>query len=136
MEDLIGNVNLLAVVIATLLYFFLGALWYSPLLFANEWMKLRNLSEDDIGKPNPVIFLYSFILQSIAVLTLALFLSAMEIDTALSGGVIGLGAGAGLVFTLAGTTGIFSETPLKLHFIDNGYHVIGLTVAGAILGAW
>lgn len=63
MEDLLISVNWLAVLTATLLYFILGALWYSPVLFANVWMKLRNLNEEDIGDPNPLIFLYSFLLQ-------------------------------------------------------------------------
>ena len=136
MEDLLFSVNWLAVLAATLLYFLLGALWYSPALFANTWMKLRNISEEDIGKPNPVIFLYSFVLQFIAVVTLALFIVAMGISQALHGAIIGFGAGAGILFTLAGTTGIFSETPLALHLVDNGYHVVGLMLAGLIIGWW
>lgn len=136
MEDLLFSVNWLAVLTATILYFLLGALWYSPVLFANYWMKLRNISEEDIDSPNPVIFLYSFILQFIAVASLALFITAMGIVQASQGAVVGFGAGAGILFTLAGTTGIFSDTPLKLHLIDNGYHVIGLTLAGLILGWW
>lgn len=136
MAELLSSANWLAVLTATLLYFLLGALWYSPVLFANAWMKLRNINEEDIGDPNPVIFLYSFILQFIAVASLALFMAAMGIVLAKHGAVVGFGAGAGILFTLAGTTGIFSETPFRLHLIDNGYHVLGLTLAGLILGWW
>lgn len=136
MSDLLTSLNWLSIVVATVVYFVLGALWYSPVLFANVWMKLRNVSEEDIGEPNPIIFLYSFILQFIAVLSLALFITALGVNTAGNGALIGFGAGAGFVFTLAGTTGIFSEVPMKLHFLDNGYHVIGLVLAGLILGLW
>jgi hypothetical protein len=136
MTELITSLDWLAVVIAALVYFFLGALWYSPLLFANIWMKLRNITEEDINQPNPFIFLYSFILQFTAVLSLALFMAAMNIETGLQGLVIGFGAAAGFVFTLAGTTGIFTELKLQLHFLDNGYHVVGLSLAGLILGFW
>ncbi|MEX2485729.1 MAG: DUF1761 domain-containing protein, partial [Brumimicrobium sp.] len=128
--------NWIAVLVATVVYFILGALWYSPLMFANIWMKLRNISEDDIDKPNPIIFLYSFILQLIAVVSLALFMSAMTVEGALNGLIIGFGAGAGILFTLAGSTGIFTELKMKLHFLDSGYHVVGLTLAGLILGWW
>jgi len=136
MEDILLSVNWLAVLVSTIIYFMLGALWYSPALFANSWMKLRKISEEEIGDPNPIIFLYSFILQFIAVASLALFMTAMGIVLAKHGAIVGFGAGAGILFTLAGTTGIFSETPFRLHLIDNGYHVIGLTLAGLILGWW
>lgn len=136
MAELLTSLNWLAVLTATVVYFALGALWYSPLMFAKTWMELQNIKEEDIDGPNPVIFLYSFILQAIAVTSLALFISAMNIDGASNGAIIGLGAGAGILFTLAGTTGIFTELKLKLHFVDSGYHVIGMILAGLILGWW
>ena len=136
MAELLSSLNWLAIVVATIAYFLLGALWYSPVLFAKKWMELRNINEEDIDGPNPVIFFYSFILQLIGVISLALFIAAMGIDSALHGATVGFGAGAGILFTLAGTTGIFSQVNMALHFVDNGYHVIGLTLAGLILGAW
>lgn len=136
MAELISSINWLSVIVATLIYFFLGALWYSPVMFAKKWMELRNIKESDIDGPNPVIFIYSFILQFIAVASLALFITAMGISTAFNGAIIGFGAGAGILFALAGTTGIFSELKMQLHFLDSGYHVVGLTIAGIILGWW
>ncbi len=136
MLDILLSLHWIVILLAVLIYFFLGALWYSPVLFASSWMKLRNINEDDIDKPNPIIFLYSFILQLIAVTCLALFIFAMGVYGAIDGAIVGFGAGAGLVFTLSGTTGIFSDIPLKLHLIDNGYHVIGLTLAGLLIGIW
>jgi hypothetical protein len=136
MAELISTVNWLAVIVATLLYFFLGALWYSPVLFAKKWMELRNISENDIDGPNPVIFIYSFLLQFIAVSSLALFITVMGVESAVHGALVGFGAGAGILFSLAGTTGIFTELKIQLHFLDSGYHVIGLTIAGIILGLW
>lgn len=136
MSELLSSLNWLSVIVATLVYFILGALWYSNALFAQTWMRLRNISKDDIDEPNPIIFLYSFILQFIAVISLALFMQAMQVDSAANGALVGFGAGAGFVFTLAGTTGIFTENPLKLHLLDNGYHVVGLILAGLVLGWW
>lgn len=136
MVELFTSVNWFAVFTATFIYFMLGALWYSPVLFANTWIKLRNIPIDETDDPNPVIFFYSFILQLIAVVSLALFIAAMSIGGAANGAIIGFGAGAGILFTLTGTTGIFSDLNMKLHVIDNGYHVLGLTLAGTILGWW
>jgi hypothetical protein len=134
MMELLSSLNWIAVVIAAVVYFVLGALWYSPLLFANPWMKVQGKTAEDIDDPNPIIYLYSFILQFLGVASLALFITAMEIETVLNGAIIGFGAGAGLVFTLSGATGLFMDENMRLHFINNGYHVVGLTVAGLILG--
>lgn len=136
MSDLLASLNWLSIIIATVVYFVLGALWYSPVLFGKIWMRLRNLTEEDIGNPNPIIYLYSFILQFIGVVSLALFITALGVNTAGNGALIGFGAGAGFVFTLAGATGIFTDVPMKLHFLDNGYHVVGLVLAGLVLGWW
>lgn len=136
MSDLISSLNWLSIIVATVVYFVLGALWYSPVLFGNIWMKLRNLDKETMEQPNPIIYLYSFILQFIGVVSLALFITALGVDSAGNGALIGLGAGAGFVFSLAGATGIFTEVPMKLHFLDNGYHVVGLVLAGLILGWW
>lgn len=136
MSDLITSLNWLSIIVATVVYFVLGALWYSPVLFGNIWMKLRNLDKETMEQPNPIIYLYSFILQFIGVISLALFITALGVDSAGNGALIGLGAGAGFVFSLAGTTGIFTDVPMKLHFLDNGYHVVGLILAGLVLGWW
>ena len=133
--DVLAGVNWWAVIVAAIVYFILGGLWYS-LLFRNLWMQLRNITQDDIGEPNPMLFVWTFVLQVITIFSLATFITAMQVDGALGGAVIGFGAGAGLVFTTAGTTGLFSYTSLGLHLVDNGYHVVGLTIAGLIIGWW
>ncbi len=133
MAELLSSLNWVAVIAASLAHFFLGALWYSPVLFAKPWIKIKNMPEDHDGG-STAMFVYTFLLLLIAVISLALILAAIGTDSAIDGALIGFGAGAGLVFTLAGTTGIFSDTPIKLHLIDNGYHVAGLTIAGLILG--
>ncbi|MDZ7720474.1 MAG: DUF1761 domain-containing protein [Balneolaceae bacterium] len=136
MSDLLTSLNWITVIVATVVYFALGALWYSPVFFGNIWMKLRNLDPETMEQPNPIIYLYSFILQFIGVVSLALFITALGVVGAANGALIGFGAGAGFVFSLAGATGIFTEVPMKLHFLDNGYHVVGLVLAGLILGWW
>jgi|AntRauTorcE11898_2_1112593.scaffolds.fasta_scaffold03781_3 hypothetical protein len=135
MANLLSSVSALPVLIATVIYFILGAIWYSPVLFAKPWMELRNIPEDHEGG-SPLLFAISFILQFIGVFSLTLFIEALGIDSAQSGALIGFFAAAGFVFSLSGTTGLFSEVPLKLHLIDNGYHVAGLTIAGLIIGWW
>ena len=47
------QINYLAVLTATLVHFFLGALWYSSLLFSKQWIAAMGLSEskmESMGK--------------------------------------------------------------------------------------
>ncbi|NBC27782.1 MAG: DUF1761 family protein [Bacteroidetes bacterium] len=135
MTDLLASISALPVLIATIIYFVLGALWYSPLLFAKPWMKIKNIPEDHEGG-SPMVFVLSFILQFIGVFSLALFIEGLGGYGALHGALIGFFASTGFVFSLAGATGLFSEVPLKLHLIDNGYHLTGLTLSGLVIGFW
>lgn len=42
--------NLLAIVVAAVVAFLLGGLWYSPLLFARQWMAAHAHSPDDVAR--------------------------------------------------------------------------------------
>lgn len=35
--DVLGELNWLAVLVAAFLYFGLGALWYTPIMFGDQW---------------------------------------------------------------------------------------------------
>lgn len=135
MSELLSSISALSILIATVIYFLLGAVWYSPILFAKPWMKIKNIPEDHEGG-SPLLFAFSFILQFIGVFSLALFIEGLGAEGAANGALIGFFAAAGFVFSLSGATGLFSEVPLKLHLIDNGYHVAGLTLAGLVIGWW
>ena len=41
-------INYLAVLVAAIVIFVLGGLWYSPLLFAKRWTALQNRTEEQI----------------------------------------------------------------------------------------
>ena len=42
------QINVLAVIVAAVVAFLIGGLWYSPMLFANHWMKANGYTEDDV----------------------------------------------------------------------------------------
>lgn len=58
------DVNWLAVVLATLSTMVVGAIWYTPKVFGNAWMKLANVkpgNTKDAWKPMVVTLIVSFI---------------------------------------------------------------------------
>src|SRR5437879_13917817 len=43
-----ANVNILAVIVAAVLTFVLGAVWYSPVLFAKQWMAAQGYTPEKL----------------------------------------------------------------------------------------
>lgn len=64
------NINWLAMLVAALVPLAVGALWYSPILFANAWMKASGVTEENLKKGNMALifgltFFFSFLLAMI-----------------------------------------------------------------------
>jgi hypothetical protein len=129
------NINWLAVVVAAVSAFVLGGLWYSPLLFANRWMKETGLKRDSPGQNSMgITFGIGFLLALVASFVLALFIG--KDAGAAFGALAGFMAGFGWVFTFIGISYLFESRSL-VHFLINAcYSVLALTVMGLIIGAW
>lgn len=129
------NLNWIAVIVAAISSFALGGLWYSPLLFANRWMKESGVQRDSPGQNSMgTVFGFAFLLALIASFFLALFLGNNA--GAGFGALAGFMAGFGWVFTFLGISYLFESRSL-VHFLINAcYSVIALTIMGAIIGAW
>ncbi|HCJ43247.1 MAG TPA: DUF1761 domain-containing protein, partial [Erythrobacter sp.] len=65
-----GEINWLAVLLGTLAFFAVGALWYG-VLFAKAWQKAAGLSDEKIRSGNlPLIFGLTFLAELVIALTL------------------------------------------------------------------
>ncbi|MDX1418342.1 MAG: DUF1761 domain-containing protein [Rubricoccaceae bacterium] len=129
-----ADVNYLAVLIAALGAFGLGAVWYGP-LFGKAWQREVGLSDADVEGANmALIFAGAFVLIFIATVVLALVIGPSS--GAVGGAVVGLVLGAGLVSTMLGMNYLYQQQSVQLWLIDAGYMTLLLTVVGAILGAW
>ena len=61
-------INVWAVLVSTVAFWALGALWYSPVLFSKRWQKEVGFKEEDISKTNMVkVFGLSFLLMLLMV---------------------------------------------------------------------
>jgi len=114
----------------------LGAVWYSPLLFAKAWMKENNLTEEDLKNVNPgKTYGLAFLLSWLISYNLAFFLGDAKTDMAW-GATAGFLAGfgfAGLIFTIVA---LFEKRSWKCVFINGGYITLYFTLIGFILGLW
>ena len=132
------GINYLAVVIAVVINMGVGALWYSPMLFAKPWMAANGLTEESIREAGGTIkgYVVSVIVSVVVAFAIASFAEAAGSDTAIQGLVLGLAAGLGFVATTAGVSYLFESRPLKLYLINAGYPVVSFALMGLLIGAW
>ncbi len=130
----ISGLNWLAILVATLAGFALGAVWYGP-IFGDAWLSAIGKTADQI-QPSPVPFVISFITALITAIVLAMLINALNISTLGGGVAIGLLVGIGFIATAMASDAAFGDTGLKLWLIQSGYRVLYSVVMGAILAVW
>lgn len=131
-----GAFNWLSVVVAALVGYALGALWYSPILFGNLWMKLEGHKEEDLKKGWT---------KAMFITLITTFLTAFTLEAIVATwGVVGWQYAIPLTFLLglflyAGnqlSDYMYSRRPLKLFWITAGYRVVMIFVILVILILW
>jgi hypothetical protein len=131
----IHDLNVWAILAATVSAFVLGGLWYSQMLFGKAWRKANGFGD---GEPQPaggLVFGISFILCLVMAINLAMFLHDPKTDL-IWGATAGLLAGFGWAAMGLGVVSLFERRPLSYMLINGGYLTFALTLMGAILGGW
>lgn len=137
--SVLGDLNWWAVVVATIAYFALSMVWYADFAFGRAWQRAAGW---DLSPPEKVgVSTYAVPLATCFVITLvtAVIGAASDTDTIMEGVLLGLVIGAGIALPVRFVTGAYDMTkpaPVTFAAIGAGYHVVGLTLAGAILGLW
>ena len=132
--QVVGTVNWLAVLVATLSAFAVGFLWYGPVL-GKAWMRASGMTEEKSRSGNmPLVFGLAFLLQLVATTVLAMYIAAEA--TVLFGLLFGAAVALFLVAPAIGILYLFEQRPLAHWLVNAGFHVVAFAVIGAILGAF
>ena len=158
------EMNFIAVLVAAASTLVVGAVWYSPMLFANAWMKESGLTEEQLKKGNMLkIFGLTFIFS----IMIAMIMQVLTIHqlgpmgmiggdpskalpsynafmgdygtafrTFKHGALHGFMSGLFLAFPLIAINGLFEHKSWKYIFINAGYWIISMTIMGAIVCGW
>jgi hypothetical protein len=127
--------NLGAVVVSALIQWLLGALWYSPVLFAKPWMALAGIEK---GKHKSMVpgmissFIGSLLLSYVLAHVVAWALSM----TFRRGALVGFVCWVGFIAAPNFAQGIYESRPFKLFAINTGYWLVGLIITGGLLAVW
>lgn len=135
--DLFGDLNWLAIVVATIAWFAFSAVWYSVPPLSKAWANAAgiDMSNDD-GPPLALLFIPTLIGYFVTSVVIALLAAGIGAETVADGLVLGvvLGVGFGLVGSLVNQV---YESKGSAYFLINGINsVIAYAIVGAIVTVW
>ncbi len=131
----LGGLNVWAVVVATLLGFVLGGLWYSPVAFGPAWLSAIGKREEELGSPARAM-LVTLVSSFVTSLIFAALVTRLGIHTWAAGAGFGLVIGVGLIGAALASDFAFCRWSVKLLAILAGYRIVYSAIAGALLAAW
>ena len=131
--------RILPTLVAAVVAFLIGGLWYSPLLFARQWVAAHGYSPEQVEamrKNAPKAYGISFL----CFVVMAHILQALVHLTGAEGWMYGVHLGLlcwlGFAFTIGLTANVYSDKKFATFLIDAGYQLVYLVVMGAILASW
>ena len=138
MEHLFDEINWIAVAVAALAYFMLGALWYSKILFAPRWIAYLkiDINDADAKKGIGLMFGGSLLMMFVSSIAIAILVTRLGLSGWMSG--LKLGALTGVCFSMTGIAinYLYEKKPLGLFFINGGYQLTGNIIAAVIICCW
>ena len=133
------DLNYWAILVAGVASYVIGMVWYMAM--SKPWMKLVGLegtSKEEMKKmAGAKSYIKAFIAGLIMAWVLAHFVQYAEADTLWLGALTGFWAWLGFVATTSLSRFLWEpNSPKKLWLMNNGNHLLGLLVMGAILATW
>lgn len=134
------TINLSAVVAAAVVSMAIGALWYSPAFFGNEWMRLSGMHKEDIQKAKQKGMASTYLIAFIGVLVtsyvMAHIVDYVNATTFVEGGKAGFWLWLGFIVPVLLGSILWENKPVKLYGINVAHYLFSLIVMGGILAVW
>ena len=131
----LGSINWWAVLLATVVAYAIGAVWYAPPVFGNRWMAALGKSKEQLGDPVKLM-VAQFFLTLVIASVLAAVVVRFGAVTWIEGAAIGFALSLGLVATSLLSDWMFYSFNMRLYWIQVSHKAVYFTLMGAILGAW
>ena len=131
------SLNYLAILVSGLLLWFLGAIWYSPVVFAKPWMEILGIKKGESKQSGLILgMVASFIGHVVLSFILAHIIFWANATGFANGCVLGVLVWIGFIAAPNLPQGIYERRPFKLFAINSGYWLVGLFIVGGLLAAW
>ncbi|HKD71268.1 MAG TPA: DUF1761 domain-containing protein [Candidatus Acidoferrum sp.] len=128
--------NYLAVIVAAIAYWLLGAIWYG-VVFGEAWMALEHITAEQARSMNPVLpYVITLALNVLIAYALAQICIWRNANTLGRGASVGVLLWIGFVGPVTFTTYMYEMRPKELYAINQFFPLAGFVLMGAILGGW
>jgi hypothetical protein len=123
--QILSDISWLAVFTGAVVYFFLGAIWYS-FLFQKQWIRLSGIKMDDPNMKTGIAAMMfgSFVMMFITSAALAILTVLLDLHHWQEGFHLGLLTGLGFAFTSMAINMLYEKKPTGLYFINGGYQLL------------
>jgi hypothetical protein len=134
----LGSLNWVAVIVGAVVYFAIGAVWFTPQVFGKPWMAAIGWDESrPRPEMNPISYVGPALFYLVSAIATGLLAKATGTDTLSEGIVLGLIVGIGYALVVTATDAVFDPNkpkPWNWFAISGAYHVVSLAIVGAIFG--
>ena len=134
-----SGLNLIGVLIAFIVSFISGGIWFGPKTFYPIWMKARGIASGQLNaNQNKPVILFGGTIAGVLIqtLTLGLFINSLgkHTDIGISDGAgVGFALGVGIAMFASLSHRLFGGENFKVWLIETANDAINLTIAGAII---
>ena len=123
--------------IASIVFFVLGAIWYS--VMAAPWMAAIGKTMDELTREqgaSPLPYIVGFAAILVMCYTLAWLMHRLQAATLAAGLRLGAIIAIGFIAATLALNYGFEARSITLWLINSAYVIVGLALAGAIIGGW
>ncbi len=126
------SLDLFPALVAGVVTFALGGLWYGP-LFGAKWADSVGISASDL---KPAVFAVGFASYILLAASLSVLVNWTGADSMVGGIGVGLVAWVGTALALGANTAAFTARSRPAFLIETAFQLMAFLVVGGILGAW
>ena len=131
----LSDLNWLAILVAAVAFFAVGALWYQPKVMGARWMKAAGVDPSK-ASPNPGIFVGTLIAYFLMAMVLAMIARGIGGSSFGDGLVLGLVTGVVFVGAQAWVNVTFEGRSMDLVLVNGGIGVFGHVIMGVSVTVW
>ena len=135
------EVNYVAVLVAGVAAMVVGFVWYGPMLFGKQWMKLMGYTKEgmeaakkEMGKTYSISFVLSLVSAYVLSHVMTMSMGAYNYSAVMTGLTSAFWMWLGFVMPVQATDVLFGGKKFKLLAINTGYQLASLLVMGVVLG--
>lgn len=129
-----SSINYYAIGLCLVVSIIISMAWYSPLLFGKQWGELSGQSVG--GPPNPGKLITGIICNLVFIITIAILIQLIGVQSVKSALIFSLIIGFGFMFTINLPVYLYNGLKMKLLFIDMGGTLFSIIIISLIISSW